>query len=52
MQHNFGIRGRGKDRAFALKLLSFLARERQIAVVTDCDLAVLASNQKRLAFAQ
>jgi len=52
MQHNFGIGGRGKDRAFALKVFSFFARERQIAVVTNRDLAVLAGNQKRLAFAQ
>src|SRR6185503_2569378 len=51
MQNNFSVGGGGKDRAFAFKLASLLTREGEVAVVANGDLAVLASNQKRLGFA-
>src|SRR6185436_17110246 len=51
MQDYFGIRGRGKNRALELQFFSLLTRKRQISVVTDSDLTVLASHDKRLAFA-
>src|SRR5687768_16286006 len=51
MQNNFGIRGRRKNRAFLLQLLSVFAGERQVAVVADGYWPVLSDDGKRLALA-
>src|SRR6185437_13990730 len=48
MQNNFSVGGGRKDRTFTFKLASLLTREGQVAIVANSDLAVLASNQKRL----
>ncbi len=38
------------EEKLALETLAFIAREGKVAVVTNCDLAVLASNAERLCF--
>src|SRR5215813_4648790 len=51
MQDYFSVRSRGKDRAFTFQPLSLFVRKRQIAVMANRDLPVLAADQKRLALA-
>jgi hypothetical protein len=51
MKNNLGVRGRRKYRAFAFQSLSLFAGKGQIAIVTNGNLAMLASDQEWLAFA-
>jgi len=51
VQYDLGVRVAEKMAPSAFELAALLERERQIAVVTNGDLSVLASNQKGLRFA-
>src|SRR5262249_44038637 len=48
VQHDFGVGGRRKDRAFHLEPISGLGRVGQISVVAERDLTEAAFDQKRL----